>query len=103
MRLSDLPSEDEILAEELRDPTFRADWDQTRFAREVANRVISYRVEHDLSQTALAKLLGIKQPQVARLEAAQTTPSIHTLSRLANRLGLEFHIDITPTAVGLSA
>lgn len=103
MRLPDLPSEDEILAEELHDPAFRDGWDRARFAREVANRVISYRVQHELSQTALAKLLGVKQPQVARLEAGEVTPSIDTLTRLASRLGLEFHIDITPTKVGLSA
>ena len=64
---------------------------------------ILYRVQHELSQTALAKLLGVKQPQVARLEAGEVTPSIDTLTRLASRLGLEFHIDITPTKVGLSA
>lgn len=103
MRLSDLPSEEEILAGELRDPEFRTGWDRTRFAREVANRVIAYRVDHGLSQTALAKQLGISQPQVARLETADVTPSIDTLSRLSARLGLEFHIDITPTAVALSA
>jgi ribosome-binding protein aMBF1 (putative translation factor) len=103
MRLSDLPSEEEVLAEELRHPDFRAGWDRSRFAREVANRVIAYRVDHGLSQTALAKLLGVSQPQVARLEAADVTPSIDTLSRLSARLGLEFHIDITPTTVALSA
>lgn len=54
MRLSELPSEDEILAEELHDPAFRDGWDRARFARKVANRVISYRVQHELSQTALA-------------------------------------------------
>jgi DNA-binding XRE family transcriptional regulator len=103
VKLSDLPTEDEILSEELRDPAFRAEWDRTRFAREVANRVVAYRGEHGLTQTALARLLGVKQPQVARLELGEVTPSIATLARLASSLGLEFHIDITPTTVALTA
>jgi transcriptional regulator with XRE-family HTH domain len=94
---------EDVLAENLRDPAFRAEWDRTRFAREIAIRVIAYRAEHGLTQTALARLLGVKQPQVARLEIGEVTPSITTLARLAACLGLEFHIDITPTAVALSA
>jgi DNA-binding XRE family transcriptional regulator len=75
-----MPSEEEIVADELRDRVFHAGWDRDRFAREVANRVIGYRAGHRLSQTALARLPGIEQPQVARLEAGEVTPSIDTLS-----------------------
>lgn len=49
-----------------------------------------------LSQTALARILGMHQPAVARLEAGDHEPSLATLSRLARKLGVEFHIDITP-------
>ena len=103
MKFSDMLGEDKILAEELKDPAFRAEWDRTRFAREVALRVIAYRAEHGLTQTALARLLGMKQPQVARLEIGEVTPSIATLAHLAARLEMEFHIDITPNEVALSA
>jgi len=49
----------------------------------------------------LARLLGMHQPAIARLEAGDHEPSLATLSRLARVLGLEFHIDITPDAFEL--
>jgi hypothetical protein len=56
---------EDILAEELEDPEFREQWEHTALARAVALALVQYRVEHHVSQTALAKLLGVKQPTVA--------------------------------------
>lgn len=67
----------------------------------MALRLIRYRLDHDLTQTALARRLGMTQPAVARLEASDHEPSLTTLARLARELGMEFHIDITPDAFGL--
>jgi len=40
--------------------------------------------------------LGMKQPQVARLELGEVSPSMDTLMRVASRLGIEFTIDVRP-------
>jgi predicted transcriptional regulator len=93
----------EILAEQLRDPAFREEWQRTAIARAVANKVVTYRAEHGLSQTQLARKLGVSQPLVARLEAGEHEPTFTTLARLSRQLGLEFHIDITPDSLELSA
>jgi ribosome-binding protein aMBF1 (putative translation factor) len=103
MKLSDLVSADEVKAEALRDPAVRAEWDRTALAREVASRVVRYRVEHGLSQAELGTKLGVSQPYVARLESGDQAPTLASLVRLARRLGLEFHIDVTPTTVRMSA
>lgn len=96
MRLSDLATSEEVLAEHLRDPDFRRAWERTAIARAVAVKVIAYRAEQALSQRALAIRLGMSQPQVARLEAGEHNPTIDTLSRLAETLDVEFAIDIRP-------
>jgi ribosome-binding protein aMBF1 (putative translation factor) len=100
-KLSDLTTAVEIAAEELNDPEIRREHERTAFAHAVAMRVIGYRVEHRLSQTALAHMLGMHQSAVARLEAGDHEPSLATLSRLAGNLGIEFHIDVTPDAFRL--
>jgi transcriptional regulator with XRE-family HTH domain len=64
-------------------------------------RVIGYRIDTGLTQTGLARLLGMHQPAIARLEAGNHEPSLATLSKLARVLGIEFHIDITREAFGL--
>jgi transcriptional regulator with XRE-family HTH domain len=36
------------------------------------------------------------QPQVARIEAGEHNPTIDTLARIAQTLGIEFAIDVRP-------
>lgn len=96
MKLSDMKTSQQALAEELRDPAFRREWERTAVARAVALKVLAYRTDHGLSQRALAKDLGMTQPQVARLEAGEHNPTIDTLARLAQTLDIEFAIDIHP-------
>jgi ribosome-binding protein aMBF1 (putative translation factor) len=103
MKLSDLKSRHEALADDLADPAFRAEWERTALAREVAVKVTKYRAENGLSQRALAQQLGMKQPAIARLEAGDVTPSIDTLIRLARGLGIAFHVDITSEGLRLTA
>ena len=93
----------EVLAERLKDPGFRAEWERTQLAHEVALRVIAYRAEHGLTQTELARQVGMQQSAIARLEAGDHTPSLATLARLARSLGITFHIDITPDVFSLNA
>jgi len=80
---------------------YRREYERTRFANDVAVRVVSYRAEHGLSQTALAKLLGMHQSAIARLEAGEHEPSLTTLSRLSQVLGEDFSVDITPDRLAL--
>jgi transcriptional regulator with XRE-family HTH domain len=97
MKLSEMKTNDGLIAEQLRtDPKFRAEWERTALARAVAVAIVRYRAEHDLSQRELARRLGMKQPQVARLELGEVNPTIETLMRIASSLGVEFKIDVRP-------
>jgi transcriptional regulator with XRE-family HTH domain len=96
MKLSDMKTSEQVLADELLDPAFKAEWDRTAVARAVALKVLAYRTEHNLSQRALAVKLGTTQPQLARLEAGEHNPTIDTLARIAQALDIEFAIDVHP-------
>jgi ribosome-binding protein aMBF1 (putative translation factor) len=96
MNLDELITTEEVLERELQDPDFRAEWERTGLARWLAIEVAHYRAQHDLSQRQLADRLGIKQPQIARIEIGEHMPSFGTLSRLARGLNLELMIDIHP-------
>lgn len=100
-KLSQMRTAAEIRSEDLANEDVRAEHIRTALARAVAIRVLAYRVEHGLSQTALARELGMQQPAVARLEAGDHEPTFTTLERLARGLGIEFHIAITPAMSGL--
>jgi DNA-binding XRE family transcriptional regulator len=95
MRLSDMPTFDEVLDGQLSDPRFRREWERTRLARDVAAELVRRRVEHGLTQAALARRAGVSRSTIARLEAADHKPSPAVLAGLAASLGLSFHIDTT--------
>jgi ribosome-binding protein aMBF1 (putative translation factor) len=98
MRLIDMNSNDELLAEQVRGAAeFRAEWDRTALGRAVALAIIRYRAANDLSQRDLAHRLSMKQPQVARLELGEVNPSIATLMRIASNLRMTIRIDVRPT------
>jgi transcriptional regulator with XRE-family HTH domain len=98
MKLSNLPTHEEMLAEHLdADPEYRREWERTALARAVAAKVIAYRAEHGLSQTALAGRMKMTQPAVARLESGEHNPAFPMLMRLSDALGIELAIDISPT------
>ena len=93
--MNDLKTHGVMIAEEMADPAFREEWERLAFARAVAVKVIKFRADNGLSQQDLARRLGIPQPQIARLEAAQHQPSDTMLRRLTT-LGMEFTISYAP-------
>lgn len=93
MKLSDMKSLDTVVDEQRADADFRAEWDSSAFAREVANRVVRYRTERGLSQRQFATLVGLVQPQIARLEKAEHQPSFDTIAKLTRATGLTFRFE----------
>ncbi|MGH3405321.1 MAG: helix-turn-helix domain-containing protein [Streptosporangiaceae bacterium] len=101
VKLSELQTAEEIHEQDMQDPEYRREYERTRLATDIAIKVIEYRADHGLSQTALGRNLGMSQPNVARLEAGEHLPSVDTLARLASVLGLDFSIDVKPDRVAL--
>jgi ribosome-binding protein aMBF1 (putative translation factor) len=91
-----LISNEEVLAAELHDPDFRKEWERTALARWLAVEVAHYRAENGLSQRQLAERLGVHQPDVARMESGEHTPTLERLIRVAKGLDIELMIDIRP-------
>ena len=87
---------EEVHAELMQDEEFRALWEAQAPARALANRLVQYRIDHGLTQSQLARRIGIRQPAVARLEAGEHMPTIRTLLRIAEALDIEILLDIKP-------
>ncbi len=93
---SHLRSASDVLERQLLDPELRMRWERTTLSRAVALRLVSYRAEHGLSQSALGRLVGMSQPAIARIEAGERVPTVDTLLRLSDALSIEFLLDIRP-------
>ena len=90
-----------VATEEAREPEVAAELARTAVANQLAILVIQYRVDHDLTQTALARKLGMSQPAVARLEAGDHEPSVATLMRLARHLEITLRLQLSGESVEL--
>jgi ribosome-binding protein aMBF1 (putative translation factor) len=101
VKLSELKTAEEVRTDDMQDRKYRREYERTRLANDVATRVIQYRVRHGLSQAELAKRLGTRQPNVARLESGEHEPTIATLSLLAQVLKQDFSVDIKPSRTRL--
>lgn len=102
VRLSELKTADQVRAVDMQnDLEYRREYERTRLANDIAIKVLKYRQANGLSQAQLARMLGMRQPNVARLEAGEHAPSLETLSRLADVLRLDFSIDVKPGRLSL--
>ena len=96
-------SASEVLEEQLQDAEFRLEWERTEAARALAHRIIAYRAERDMTQQQLAVILGMPQSAIARLESGEHEPTLKTIRRLATKLNIEFHIEITPDHLAIAS
>ncbi len=62
-----------------------------------------YRGLRGLTQQQLGELLDMKQPQIARLESGFVEPSLETLTKISERLGLDFTIEVKSGTLQVAA
>lgn len=84
---------DEVKSQRSNTDARRRGYQDAKDAFEIGSRVRTERERLSLTQAELAKRMGTTQPMVARLEAGGVTPSLETLHRAADALGLELIVD----------
>jgi transcriptional regulator with XRE-family HTH domain len=87
---------DSIRAEVLADPAVKAEYDALETEFNLAQQIIALRKASGLSQREFAELVGIKQPQLARIESGKQVPKLETLTKLASGAGYAVEIHFVP-------
>ncbi|MBW4637365.1 MAG: helix-turn-helix domain-containing protein [Gloeocapsa sp. UFS-A4-WI-NPMV-4B04] len=82
----------------LADPEVRAEYDALDNEFNVARAVIALRSQSGLTQRELAERIGIKQPQLARIESGKQLPKLETLALLADGAGYTIEVNFVPKA-----
>jgi DNA-binding XRE family transcriptional regulator len=78
------------------DPEYAREWDAQAAARDIAWQLVRYRLDHQLTQEELARLVGTSHSQISRLESGQHLPSVATLGKIASALHLRLSISFEP-------
>jgi len=82
------------LWEDLKDPEFRAHYQEERKALNLAMKIAKLRQKKGLSQQQLAKLMGTSQQAISRLESGEYEGfTIKTLEKIAEATGTRVKIE----------
>lgn len=83
-------------------PEHRAEFARLEPYEEVARQVIQLRMDHHLSQEALARRVGTTKSAISRLESGHHAPTVATLHRVASAFGrqlvISFGVPATPVS-----
>lgn len=80
----------------MKDPEFRKEYEALEPEYKLAAALIRLRLAKGLTQAQLAALLNTKQESIARLESGSSLPSLSTVKRVADVLGVELEINLRP-------
>jgi len=81
------------LTEKLKNPKFRKHYDEYGKQLEIAYQILRLRKEKGISQAELAKKIGTKQGNVARMETGQQNLTTDTLQKIASVFERELKIE----------
>lgn len=74
----------EYLAKQLKNPKIKKYYDKYGKQLEIAYQILKLRKKEGLSQLELAKRMGAKQSDIARMESGQQNFTTETLQRIAS-------------------
>ena len=85
----------EFKSQLLKNKAVKKAYDDLEMEFSLTEMIIKKRLKQGLTQTQLAKKIGIKQPIISRLESGTYNPSIKFLHRIANALDADLRISIS--------
>ena len=84
---------DSYLSEKLKNPELKQKYDALEPEFAIVQAMINARKESGLTQKQLSDRTGITQADISRLESGNANPSLRTLQRLAEGLGMKLHVE----------
>jgi len=82
------------LREDLKDPEFRAHFEEERRALQLSLKIAKLREKKGLTQAEFAKLMGTSQQAVSRIESGEYEGfTLKTLEKIAEATGTRLKID----------
>lgn len=81
------------LRQQLKDSEFRRQYEEFGKQLELAYEIQLLRKQHNMSQADLARKIGTRQSNVARMEKGEQNLTTETLQRVASAFGRELKIE----------
>ena len=89
---------EELKQQLLQDGEVREEYERLEPEYQVVRAMIAARQEQHLTQQELAEKTGIDRSDISKLENGSANPSLRTLKRLADGLGMHLEIRFVPAS-----
>lgn len=86
----------EYKEKKLQNPEFKKEYDALESEFDIIQAMIDARKQSGLTQKELAERTGINQADISKLENGTANPSIRTLRRLADGMGMKMKLIFEP-------
>ncbi len=86
----------DFLNEQLQDENFKKEYDALEPEFAIIRAMIDARRETGLTQKELSERTGIAQSDISKLENGNANPSLRTLRRLAEGMGMQLKVEFVP-------
>ena len=86
----------DTLKERMLDPEFRQEYEALELEFAIIQALIAARKQSGLTQQQLAERTGIAQGDISKLEKGNANPSLRTLRRLADGMGMQMQLTFVP-------
>ena len=87
----------DFLEKRLKDPNFKKEYDALEPEFSIIQAIIDARKNAGMTQKELAEKTGITQGDISRLENGSANPSLKTLQRLAEGMGMTLKLEFVPS------
>lgn len=86
----------ETLNEQLENPEFKKEWDALEPEYQIIKAMLDARNQKAMTQKQLSEITGIPQADISRIENGNANPSLKTLQRLAEGMGMKLKLEFVP-------
>lgn len=86
----------DFLNEQLKDADFKKEYDALDAEFSIIQAMLDARKAAGLTQKELAMRTGIAQADISKLENGNANPSLRTLQRLAEGMGMKLRLEFIP-------
>ncbi len=87
----------DFLEEQKKDKKFKEEYDALEPEFSIIQAMLDARKASGLTQKDLAEKTGIAQGDISKLENGSANPSLRTLQRLADGMGMKLKIEFVPS------
>lgn len=86
----------ETLKQQLEIPEFKSEWEILEPEFQVIQAMLRGRRENQITQKQLSAITGVTQADISRIESGEANPSLRTLKRLAEGMGMRLKVEFIP-------